>query len=149
MKDNKIIGLIPVLFLSACVYIGQYSTVVPSTAEQSTATGFGKADSVFTGCARLDANDNGTIDDGDTLMGGLVFVIKANTWKHYSFGANTVEGECAVVLVPGPFSEAQWPIAVKIFPADDNFEYDPVTPTEVLLPYRETRANFLFRRREN
>ncbi|HMN62360.1 MAG TPA: hypothetical protein PJ988_18485 [Anaerolinea sp.] len=99
-------------------------------------------DSNFSGCAYLDANANGEIDNQDTPIGEMKFTITLS--KGAGFGGLTSDKDgCASILIPSPLSETSWPVlarmevppALKVVPVGDNL---------TTLEYPDTHADFLF-----
>ena len=142
------------LFLSFLVYIITGCTIpvkstivpditpgkIPTTPTQNEMMG----DTSFVGCAYNDLNNNGVIDSGEPLLGGIKFEIKAQGWKSWAFGGQSSEGDCAFILVPGALPASAWPVLMRIV-LFENLPFEPIGSTEITLDYPQTRANFLFK----
>jgi hypothetical protein len=99
------------------------------------------ADTYFSGCAYIDQNDNGTLDSGESLLGGFTFTITLAGGA--GFGAETAEGQCATVIVPSALPEDSWPVTARIS-IPEGSGYEAVGSTEVALEYPQTKAEFPF-----
>ena len=100
------------------------------------------ADTFFTGCAYLDANSNGELDDADTPIAGADFMVTLA--QGAGFGARTFERDgCATVVVPSALPDYAWPVTVEMtLPA--SLTYAPAGEASISLAYPNTRADFLF-----
>jgi hypothetical protein len=100
------------------------------------------ADTFFTGCAYLDTNGNGTVDDGDAPIAGADYVVTLS--QGAGFGSHTFERDgCATVVVPSALPESAWPVVVEMaLPAP--LSYVAVGEASFTLTYPDTRADFLF-----
>jgi hypothetical protein len=99
------------------------------------------ADSFFYGCAYVDANDNGEIDEDDPGLKDAMFLVSTNNGA--GFGARTSSSGCATVVVPGGLDDDAWPVTVRMNPPEDS-SYTPVGPAEVVLARPKSHADFLF-----
>lgn len=100
-------------------------------------------DSNFSGCAFLDANANGKIDNQDQPLGDIKFTVTLS--RGAGFGAVTSQKDgCASILIPSALSETSWPVvaAMKIPPA---LKVVPVGDQPKTLVYPDTHADFLFK----
>lgn len=99
-------------------------------------------DSNFSGCAYLDANGNGEIDDQDTPIGEMKFTITLS--KGAGFGAVTSKKDgCASVLIPSALSETSWPVMARM-EAPSGLKIVPVGDSKVELKFPDIHVDFLF-----
>ena len=99
------------------------------------------ADTFFSGCAYLDENGNGAIDAEEPIVGGVAFTVTLAGGT--GFGGATSEGRCAFITIPADLREDAWPILARM-EAPKESPYEPIGPSEIILEYRDTRADFLF-----
>lgn len=126
--------LLVLVGLAACDHVQRW--LVPAT---PTAAVF--ADWFFHGCAFVDANGNEEIDTADEPLKGAMLLVGLK--GGVGFGSATFSDGCATVTVPGGLSEDYWPVTLRMNPPPDT-DYELVGPTEFILEYPESRADFLF-----
>jgi len=114
-----------------------------STSSSLTPTPAVLGDSNFSGCAYLDANANGTIDDQDTPIGEMKFAITLSKGAGFGGITSKIDG-CASILIPSPLSETAWPVeaSMEIPPL---IKYVPVGDKKVTVKYPDTHVDFLFK----
>jgi len=136
MRKSAIgVGLVMVSLLVSCIGSFQVGRSEP------TPTSVVMADTDFSGCAYLDQDDNGIIDPGEPLLGGLTFTITLAGGM--GFGGGTGDGRCGFILVPGALPADAWPIMARMVVPED-FGFKAVGPTEIMLQHPQRRAEFLF-----
>lgn len=126
--------IVAMLLLLACT--GPTSLLAPPTLTPQIL-----ADSFFYGCAYVDANDNGEIDEDDHGLKDAMFLVTPQGGA--GFGAPTSGSGCATVVVPGGLDDDAWPMTVRMNPPEDA-GYTRVGPVEVVLARPESHADFLF-----
>lgn len=92
------------------------------------------ADTVFSGYAFVDENENGELDESDTPLPGARFTLAG-------FGGVTDANGYAMVLIPGEWDQ---PVSAQMAPPDDS-SYTLIGPGEETLQNGvKNRADFLF-----
>ena len=87
------------------------------------------ADTFFFGCAYLDTDRDGEVDEGDQGMEDGRFVVDFNGKKGV-FSAPTGENGCATIVIPGGLLEEDWPVTGRMESLSD---YELISPEEVIL----------------
>jgi hypothetical protein len=128
-------GLLLVSLLSSCIGSGPIRPL--ETAPQPQVM----SDTFFSGCAYLDEDANGAIESTEPLLGGMTFTVTLATGG--GFGADTPEGKCAFITVPGSLQPEAWPVLARMV-APDGAAYEGIGPSEITLENPHTRADFLF-----
>lgn len=99
------------------------------------------ADTFFFGCAYLDTNGDGEVDEGDQGIEDGRFVVDFNGLRGV-FAAATGEDGCATIVIPGGLPEEDWPVTGRMESLSD---YELISPEEVILDQRGShRADFLY-----
>lgn len=99
-------------------------------------------DTFFTGCAFLDKNENGIVDDEDTPIGGISFTITLS--EGTGFGAITSNDDgCATTIVPMGLPKESWPVVAQMT-MPQTPAYIPIGDIKATLEYPDTRVDFLF-----
>ena len=102
------------------------------------------ADTFFFGCAYLDANSNGELDENDPKLVDMHFTITLAGGG--GFGGRTPEKGCAMVIIPGGLEESHWPVKARMLPPEGS-SYELIGEEEILLEYPKTHADFLYTER--
>jgi hypothetical protein len=135
-KNNKtskfiIVFIFVILTLTGCGLLDN-SSASPETI---------LADTFFFGCAYLDTNRDGEVDEGDQGIEDGRFVVDFNGKKGV-FAASTGENGCATIVIPGGLSEKYWPVTGRMESLSD---YELISPEEVILEQSGSRrADFLY-----
>jgi hypothetical protein len=123
-------------------FVATVALLVSACDSSATSTPVILADTFFTGCAFLDKNDNGLIDDKDIPIGGISFTVTMSDGT--GFGEITSDSDgCATTIIPMGLPKESWPVLAQMT-LPQTSAYIPIGDIKVTLDYPDTQVDFLF-----